>query len=154
MKTIDLIVVGDSKFREFQEMEKKYLHSINYFVKFSVIPIRDGKAKEERVIREREAEAIRRCLKPHDFVIALDRCGRKMSSEQFADLLGEKISYHNGRIVFLIGGFCGLAEELVTAAHLRLSFSDMTFAHDVFRILFLEQLYRALTIIHGIKYHR
>ena len=77
-----------------------------------------------------------------------------MDSLQFAAFLGEKISYHPGRLVFLIGGFAGFAPAVAARVNQTISFSDMTFAHDLFRIVFLEQIYRALTIIHGNKYHR
>jgi 23S rRNA (pseudouridine1915-N3)-methyltransferase len=93
-------------------------------------------------------------IQPKDFVIALDERGKKMDSLRFAAFLGEKISYHPGRLVFLIGGFAGFAPAVAARADQALSFSEMTFAHDIFRIVFLEQVYRAMTIIHGITYHR
>lgn len=102
----------------------------------------------------KDGEMMLKCLAAKDFVIALDRRGIKLDSVGFARLLEEKISFHPGRIVFLIGGFAGFSPVVDRRIQVKISFSDMTFAHDIFRIVFLEQLYRALTIIHRIRYHR
>ncbi len=154
MRRVELLCIGDLKFKALEELEKKYLQNINFFVKFSVKKLRESKLKDERMIREKEGEVIEKALARGDYVVALDRRGVKMNSEQFAHFLEEKIAYHAGRIVFLIGGFAGLSPALLQTCQARISFSDMTFAHDIFRILFLEQLYRALTIIRHIPYHR
>ncbi len=93
-------------------------------------------------------------LDKRDFVIALDQYGKKLDSIKFSQLLEDKITHFPNRIVFLIGGHNGLSKELDPYINMKISFSDMVFAHDMFRILFLEQLYRAFTIIKKIKYHR
>jgi len=154
MKTIDLLCSGELKFRGLQELEKKYLQNINYFVKFSIKKIKEIKLKEELIVREKETAAFLQEIKDKDCVIALDQGGKKMDSLQFAKALEQKISYHPGRLVFLIGGYAGFTDALRRRCDLIISFSDLTFSHDVFRIVFLEQLYRALTIINGITYHR
>jgi|WetSurMetagenome_2_1015567.scaffolds.fasta_scaffold43861_4 23S rRNA (pseudouridine1915-N3)-methyltransferase len=154
MKHVELIAVGDLKFAPLKELEKKYGQSINYYVKFNVKNLRDIKAPHEQTVREKEGEMIRKALEEKDFVIALDRSGQKMDSVEFSRFLSEKLSYYAGRIVFLIGGYSGLSSALNPRIQTKISFSDMTFPHDLFRILFLEQLYRALTIIHGLPYHR
>jgi 23S rRNA (pseudouridine1915-N3)-methyltransferase len=154
MKTIELLCSGDLKFKSLQELEKKYLQNINYFVKFSIKKIREVKHPEEIFVREKETDMFLKEIKDKDYVIALDKGGKKMDSLQFAKFLEQKISYHPGRLVFLIGGFAGFADRLRQRCHQTISFSDMTLAHDIFRIVFLEQVYRALTIINGIKYHR
>jgi 23S rRNA (pseudouridine1915-N3)-methyltransferase len=154
MKNVELIAVGDLKFAPLKELEKKYGQSINYYVEFSVKILKDIKAPHEQTVREKEGEMIRKALGEKDFVIALDRSGRKMDSVEFAGFLSEKLSYYAGRIVFLIGGYSGLSPALNPRIQTKISFSDMTFPHDLFRILFLEQLYRALTIVHGLPYHR
>ena len=154
MKTIELLCSGDLKFKSLQELEKKYLQNINYFVKFSIKKIKEIKQKEEVIVREKETAMFLKEIKEKDYVIALDKVGKKMDSPQFARFLEQKISYHPGRLVFLIGGFAGSTDRLLQRSNQNISFSDMTFSHDIFRIVFLEQVYRALTIIHGIKYHR
>jgi 23S rRNA (pseudouridine1915-N3)-methyltransferase len=154
MSKIELICVGELKFKEFKEIEKRYLQKINFFVKCSLKILKDVKLEDEKLVRSKEAEMMLAALAPGDFVVALDRKGKKMSSEKFADFLLDKLNYHPGRIVFIIGGFAGLSPALEPKIDLKLSFSDMTICHDIFRIVFLEQMYRALTIIKGIKYHR
>jgi 23S rRNA (pseudouridine1915-N3)-methyltransferase len=154
MKAIELVCPGELKFRGLQELEIKYLQNINYYVKFSIKKIRETRHKEEEFVKEKEGAMFLQEIQPRDYVVALDERGKKMDSRRFAALLQEKISYHPGRLLFLIGGFAGFAPQVSARADLAISFSDMTFAHDIFRILFLEQVYRAMTIIHGIKYHR
>ena len=154
MKAVELVCPGELKFKGLQELEKKYLQNINYYVKFSIKKIRETRHKEEEFVKEKEGAMFLQKIQPRDYVVALDERGKKMDSRRFAALLQEKISYHPGRLLFLIGGFAGFAPQVSARADLAISFSDMTFAHDIFRILFLEQVYRAMTIIHGIKYHR
>jgi 23S rRNA (pseudouridine1915-N3)-methyltransferase len=154
MKTIELLCSGDLKFKSLQELEKKYLQNINYFVKFSIKKIKELKHQEETFVREKETAMFLEEIKDKDYVIVLDKGGKRMDSPQFAKFLEQKISYHPGRLVFLIGGFAGFTDRLRQRFNQNISFSDLTFAHDIFRIVFLEQVYRALTIIHGIKYHR
>ncbi len=154
MKTIELLCSGELKFKSLQELEKKYLQNINYFVKFSIKKIKEIKQKEENFVREKETTAFLEEIKAKDYVIALDQRGEKMDSLQFAKVLEQKISYHPGRLVFVIGGYAGFTDLLRRRCNQVFSFSDLTFSHDIFRIVFLEQIYRALTIMHGIRYHR
>jgi 23S rRNA (pseudouridine1915-N3)-methyltransferase len=154
MKAIDLVCPGELKFKGLRELEKKYLQNINYYVKFSIKNLKEIRHKEDRVVREKEGAMFLREIQPRDYVVALDEKGKKMDSLRFAAFLEQKISYHPGRLLFLIGGFAGFAPVVAARADQALSFSDMTIAHDIFRVVFLEQLYRALTIIRGVKYHR
>jgi 23S rRNA (pseudouridine1915-N3)-methyltransferase len=154
VKHIELVCPGELKFKGLQELEKKYLQNINYYVKFSIKKFKETRNREEGFVREKEGAMFLQEIQPKDFVVALDEKGRKMDSLRFAALLQEKISYHPGRLVFLIGGFAGFAPAVAARADQTISFSEMTVAHDIFRIVFLEQLYRAMTIIHGVKYHR
>jgi len=156
MKKIELICIGDLKFKALKELEQKYVQKINFFLPFSVRTIKDVKVKspDDELKVKKEGQVILALLDKKDFVIALDQQGKKMNSIEFSRLLSDKISWHPASIVFLIGGHAGLSRLLDSRIDFKLSFSDMTFAHDVFRIVFLEQLYRAFTIIKGIKYHR
>ncbi|HSQ35176.1 MAG TPA: 23S rRNA (pseudouridine(1915)-N(3))-methyltransferase RlmH [Candidatus Binatia bacterium] len=154
MKTVELLCSGDLKFKGLQELEKKYLQNINYFVKFSIKKIKEIKHPEESFVREKETSLFLDEIKEKDYVMLLDQRGKKMDSLQFAGFLEQRISYHPGRLVFVIGGFAGCGAALRQRSNQTISFSELTFAHDLFRIVFLEQVYRALTIIRGIKYHR
>jgi 23S rRNA (pseudouridine1915-N3)-methyltransferase len=154
MKKIELICVGHLKFKALHVLEQDYLKKINFFASFSIHSLKDVKSAQEALKIKKEGRMILELVDKNDFVIALDRQGKKMDSLEFSRFLSDKISRHPGRIVFLVGGHAGLADSLDNRIDFKLSFSEMTFAHDIFRILFLEQLYRAFTIAKGIKYHR
>jgi 23S rRNA (pseudouridine1915-N3)-methyltransferase len=154
MSAIELLCVGELKFRGLQELENKYLQSINYYVKFSVKKLRETHGKEDAFVKEKEGALFLREIQPRDYAVALDERGKRMDSRRFAAFLQEKLAGRPGRLLFLIGGFAGFAPAVAARADFTLSFSDMTFAHDLFRVLFLEQLYRAMTIIRGHPYHR
>jgi len=154
MKAIELVCPGGLKFKGLQELEKKYLQNINYYVKFSVKNFKEIHHREEEFVREKEGAMFLKEIQPKDYVVALDEKGQQLDSLRFAAFLEQNISYHPGRLLFLIGGFAGFSPAVAARADRALSFSGMTFAHDIFRIVFLEQVYRAMTIIHGIKYHR
>jgi 23S rRNA (pseudouridine1915-N3)-methyltransferase len=102
----------------------------------------------------REGEALRRKIAPGEYIIALDRKGTAMSSEGFAKRLASLGEQGNPRITFLIGGSMGLDPRLIQEAHLILSFSALTFPHQLFRLLLMEQVYRAFSIMQGHPYHK
>jgi 23S rRNA (pseudouridine1915-N3)-methyltransferase len=154
MKAIELFCIGELKFRELRIIEEIYAGRISTFMTFSIRKFKDINVKDPDLVKKKEAQKILKNLSRDDFVIGLDETGRKMDSHGFARFLSELISYHFGRIVFLIGGFSGLSGLLDERINEKISFSDLTFSHDIFRIVFLEQLYRAFTIIKGIPYHR
>jgi len=154
MGKIELICVGALKFKDLQNLEQYYLKKIGYFVKLKPVIIKDIRLPDEDIRKQKEGEAMTELLQEKDLVIALDEKGRTMDSTGFARWLDDKLSHHPGRIVFLIGGHAGLSAALDQRIDLKLSFSALTFGHDIFRILFLEQLYRAFTIIKGLTYHR
>lgn len=154
MTKIELICIGELKFKGLKELEKNYRDKINRFTSFNIRAIKDIKSADENLKKRKEGQMILKLLDKSDYVIALDQNGKKMDSLKFSSYLANKLAAHPHRLVFLIGGHAGLSPELDKAIHLKLSFSDMTFAHDLFRILFLEQLYRAFSIIKNTKYHR
>ncbi len=154
MKKIELICIGNLKFKKLKPLEENFIKKINFFVDFKVKNLKEIKLKNEDILMGKEGKMILESLNTKDFVIALDKYGKKMDSIGFAKFLSDKISFYSGRVVFLIGGFVGLSKILDDRIDFKLSFSDMTFSHDLFRIVFLEQLYRIFTIIKGIKYHR
>lgn len=154
MAKIQLICVGQLKFKGLRELEQSYLDKIGYFTKFGIHHLKDITSTDDRLKKKKEGQQMLVQLDDRDFVIALDESGKKMDSTAFARFLSQKMMRHPHRLVFLEGGHAGLAGELDSRIDFKLSFSDMTFGHDIFRVLFLEQLYRAFTIIKQIKYHR
>jgi len=151
---IELICIGDLKFKGLKEVEREYLEKIKYFTTLTVHNLKDFKSDDDALKKKKEGQMMLELLDKRDYVIALDQYGKKMDSIEFSKFLSDKMIHFPHRIVFLIGGHSGLSEILGPHIHTKISFSDMTFGHDVFRVLFLEQLYRAFTIMKRIKYHR
>lgn len=113
--------------------------------KFSKLPVNE--------LKKREGELILKNLQASDYVVLLDEKGKKFSSVEFAEFIAKKMSASVKRLVFVTGGAYGFSEEMNKRAHDKISLSPMTFSHQVVRLVFAEQLYRALTIIKGLPYH-
>ena len=154
MRKVELVCIGGLKFKELGPVEQMFVKRINAHFNFSVTRLKDIGLNDERLVREKEAEKIIKHLNRDDVVIGLDEGGKEMSSAEFAGLLSSQIDRARNRIVFIVGGYSGLSGTLDDYIDLKISFSRMTFSHDIFRIVFLEQLYRAITIMKGITYHR
>jgi 23S rRNA (pseudouridine1915-N3)-methyltransferase len=151
---IELICIGDLKFKGLKEVEQQYIEKIKYFTTLEIRSLKDFKSDDDALKKKKEGQMMLELLDKRDYVIALDQYGKKMDSVDFSKFLSDKIVNYPHRIVFLIGGHAGLSDVLDSHIHTKISFSDMTFGHDVFRVLFLEQLYRSFTIMKRIKYHR
>jgi 23S rRNA (pseudouridine1915-N3)-methyltransferase len=151
---IQLLCIGDLKFKGLKEIEQVYVEKIKFFTTFEIRVLKDIKSEDDSLKKKKEGELMLESLDKRDYVIALDQYGKKMNSIEFSKYLSDKMMNHPHRIVFLIGGHAGIPEIMNEHIDLKLSFSDMTFGHDIFRIIFLEQLYRTFTIIKKIKYHR
>ncbi|MCP4151109.1 MAG: 23S rRNA (pseudouridine(1915)-N(3))-methyltransferase RlmH, partial [bacterium] len=131
MKKIELISIGELKFKHLKELEESYTKKINFFTKFSSHSLKDLKIKDETQKRKKEGEAMLKLLDDKAFVIGLDQYGKTMDSVKFANTLSDKMAYGSDKIVFLIGGHSGLSKALDQRINLKLSFSQMTFAHDL-----------------------
>lgn len=154
MNQIEFLVPGRQKFRELDSLEKRYLQRIGFFVKFTLKNLRELKTADDRILREKEGEQMLKSLGRQDYVVCLDSTGRSLDSPGFAKLVGRCMSRVSGRLVFMMGGRAGLSEDVRRRADDIISFSPLTFPHDLFRVMFLEQLYRALSILKGHAYHR
>ena len=127
----------------------------HYFPFFIVeIPeLKNVSSLSEEQIKTKEGELILKNVKPADDVILLDERGREHSSMEFAKVLQDKISYNGKDMVFVIGGAYGFSEAVRQRAASKMSLSRMTFSHQMVRAIFVEQLYRAFTIMKGEPYH-
>ncbi|MCX6352575.1 MAG: 23S rRNA (pseudouridine(1915)-N(3))-methyltransferase RlmH [Bacteroidetes bacterium] len=103
--------------------------------------------------KEAEKNAIIKLLKPTDFLILLDEKGSTPSSKGFADFLQKKFNSLSGNMIFLVGGAYGFHDEIYERAQAKIALSEMTFTHQMVRLIFLEQLYRAMTILRNEPYH-
>ena len=133
-----------------------YVSRMKHYCPFSVVEIPELKnvsSLSEDQIKSKEGELILKNLRPTDDVILLDERGREYSSMEFAKVLQDKISYTGKDIVFIIGGAYGFSEAVRQRAGGKISLSRMTFSHQMVRAIFIEQLYRAFTIMKGEPYH-
>ncbi|GHU62802.1 ribosomal RNA large subunit methyltransferase H [Clostridia bacterium] len=171
MHNIEIICIGSLKETYLREACAEYLKRLTPYARVSVIEIKEGRlakgasAAEEEIAKGAEGTAILSALNSQSscarggeasgtYVIALDICGRRFSSEGFADWIGQVGTRGQSHLAFVIGGSTGLAPSILARADLRLSFSDMTFPHQLMRVILLEQIYRAFRIRRGEPYHK
>ena len=154
-----LICVGRLKERYWREAAAEYEKRLTRFGRFETLELPDlpepvnSSPAIERQIRQKEGEAILAKIREDDVVIALCIEGKQLDSVQLSQKLGE-LSASGRRVVFVIGGSLGLSEAVVSRAQMKLSFSPMTFPHQLARVMLLEQTYRAMKIAAGERYHK
>jgi len=152
---ITLIQTGKTRFAYLLEGINDYHKRILHYIKFSEITIpdlRNTKNLSFAELRRKEGEQILKIIDKSAFLVLLDERGRQSSSEEFAEFV--KKNMNSGRdIVLVIGGAYGFSEEVYARADDKISLSKMTFSHQLVRLIFAEQLYRAMTIIRGEPYH-
>jgi len=154
---IHIVSVGKKRPEEYVTLENEYLKRLSPYIKIDFTLIKSsGSSSKSTVLKQKEKEGddILKRVSPEAFLCALDPGGKQMSSEEFAAFL-EKLQMRNlKQIVFVIGGASGLGTNVLKKADLLLSFSKMTFPHDMVPLILIEQLYRAFSIIKGKNYHK
>ncbi len=148
---IKIICPGKIKEKFLQQAAEEYLKRLSKYTKIEIIEVKD-EANLEKALKI-EGEQILKHIKDNDYVITLEIKGNKLSSEALASKI-EKTLMVNPNIVLVLGGSYGLDETVSKRSDYQLSFSDMTFPHQLFRIILLEQLYRAFKIINNENYHK
>lgn len=134
------------------EYEKRVKRYIPFEIK--VFPPVKNAAKLPVVqLKKAEAEMLLKSLKPQDKLIALDEHGKDFTSIKFSEKLENWMATHSGNIIFLVGGAYGIHNELLAKASQKIALGKATYSHQIIRIMFMEQIYRACTIIRGEKYH-
>ena len=155
MKT-ELWAIGKTNERYLEEGMELYRKRLAHYLKFGLEILPDikkaGKMNSEQ-LKNKEGETVLQRLKAGDYLVLLDESGQQYTSESFAEFLGHKLQLSHKRIIFLIGGAFGFSPELYARADGKLSLSRMTFSHQMVRLFFLEQLYRAMTILNNEPYH-
>ncbi len=155
MKTT-LLVVGRTVDPHYIAAIGDYVERVSHYLSFSieVIPeLKSTKSLTAEQQKEKEGELILRSLRAGDVVVLLDEAGREFRSVEFADWMQRKLSTVNKRLVFIIGGPYGFSPKVYAAAQEKISLSKMTFSHQMIRLIFVEQLYRAMSILNGSPYH-
>ena len=160
MLSVNLLCVGKMKEPHYIAAFAEYQKRLGAYCRFTLTEIPEQRLPEspsEALIAaalEKEADEIERAIPQGAYVIALCVEGRQMTSPAFAKKLAELQSAGQSRLCFLVGGSCGLAERVKRRADLCLSMSEMTFPHHLFRVMLAEQIYRALNINAGGRYHK
>lgn len=158
MTDVTLIHVGDFKEKYFSQAFDEYKKRLSAYCRFTDVCIKEERLQNENSpaeiqrALEKEAAAIKKAVPPRSFVISLCVEGKKMTSEGFAAALENAVM--QSPVCFIIGSSHGLAPEIKNESQLRLSFSDMTFPHQLMRVILAEQIYRAFTITAGKAYHK
>ncbi len=157
MLKLKIIVVDRTKSSFLKAGESFYLERLRKYVQVEWVEVKPAKIKKGRPDKEilsTEGQAIARKLAPRDYMVPLDRSGHEFDSEELAAWLDSLSTSTGGWASFIIGGPLGLSGELLDRAGTILSLSRLTMTHEMSRLLLLEQLYRAFTILRGEKYHK
>ena len=153
---ISLIVIGKTNARYLQEGIEEYIKRLKHYIPYSitVLPdIKNTKKLTEEQQKEAEGKLMLNALKPGDCLVLLDERGKEFTSVAFADYLQRKMNAGLRRLVFVIGGPYGFSQSVYDRADEKISLSKMTFSHEMIRLFFTEQIYRAMTIQRGEPYH-
>lgn len=153
---IKLIVVGKSEEKYLREAVEIYLKRLTHYINFEIVVLPDVKnAKNMSVaeLKDKEAELILKQTAKADKVVLLDEKGKEYSSVEFSKYIAKQMNASVKTLAFVVGGAFGFSEKVYSQANEKLSISKMTFSHQMIRLLFVEQLYRAFTIIKGEPYH-
>lgn len=154
MMHVQLLCVGTCKERYWRDACDEYLKRLRRYVKVELREIAEGKGDHKEKILAMEGERILQAIPDHAYVIACAIEGQSLSSPQLAQKLQELANVGQSRICLIIGGSDGLAQNVLQRAQMKLSFSKLTFPHQLFRVMLLEQLYRACKINRGETYHK
>ncbi len=153
---ITLLVIGKTTTASIAAGIADYAARVSRYVPFEIVTLPDARASKsmtEAKQKEAEGKLILGSLKPGDRLALLDERGVEMTSRQFSEMLERRAQMVGKRLVFAVGGPYGFSEEVYARADEKLSLSKMTFPHELVRLFFVEQLYRAQTISRGEPYH-
>lgn len=157
---IKLITVGKIKEKYYKDAILEYSKRLSSYCKLEIIEVNDEKTKEgaskneNEAVLKKESMGILKHIKDYDYVIALAINGKRMDSVDFAKKIDNLGISSVSNICFIIGGSLGLHKDILDKADMLLSFSDMTFPHQLMRVILLEQIYRAYRIINNEPYHK
>ena len=153
---ISLITVGKTEDKYLIEGIDKYLKRLKHYIGFTIIEIpelKNTKNLSEEQQKSKEAELLFKHINNTDHVVLLDDKGKEFSSTQFAEYLNKKMIGSTQHLVYIVGGPYGFDKTIYDRANDKLSLSRMTFSHQMVRLFFVEQVYRAYTILKGEPYH-
>lgn len=151
---LKILCVGKIKETFTKDGIAEYAKRINGYDKFQIIEVKEFNQKtiQQNIIDE--GKLLLKEINDNDFVITLEIKGKQLDSVELANLITETFNYKSTSIVFVIGGSNGLSSEVINRSNYHLSFSKLTFPHQLMRLILVEQIYRALTIINNQEYHK
>ena len=153
---VTLLCIGKTGKSFLEEGEKEYLKRLAHYISFElkILPdVKQAKNLSEEQIKQKEAEMFLEKIQSGDSVFLLDENGKELSSVAFSQFLQEQFNRGGKHIYFLVGGPYGFHTSLYARAQGKISLSKMTFSHQMIRMFFIEQMYRAMTILKGEPYH-
>src|ERR1035437_9641568 len=155
MKII-LLTVGKTTNSHLIKLQEEYQNRLKFYIPFEMLVIPELKNTKNLSIgeqQEKEADLILKQLETSDEVVLLDEKGKQFTSVGFSEFISKKMLASHKRMIFVVGGPYGFAERVYQRANGKISLSAMTFSHQMIRLIFVEQLYRAMTIMKGEPYH-
>lgn len=150
---IKIICVGKIKESFYRDAVDEYKKRLSKYTDIEIIEVLDEGLTDQKTTLKKESEKILKVLNPKDYVITMEIEGKELSSPELANKI-DSIFNINSNITFIIGGSYGLSDEIKNMSNYKLSFSKLTFPHQLFRILLLEQIYRAFKINNNESYHK
>lgn len=153
---ITLLTVGKTTDSNLIKLQEEYQNRLKFYIPFEFVAIPELKNTKNLSIseqQEKEADLILKQLETTDEVILLDEKGKQYTSVGFSEFISKKMLASHKRMVFVVGGPYGFSERVYKRANGEISLSAMTFSHQMIRLIFVEQLYRAMTILKGEPYH-
>lgn len=157
---ITVLTVGKIKEKFFVDAIKEYSKRLSKYCNLEITEVTDEKTPdgaseaEEELIREKEGERLLSKIKENSFVITLEIKGKMLDSVELSKMMEEKMVQGESHLTFVIGGSLGLSKAVMNRSNLALSFSKMTFPHQLMRVILLEQIYRGFRIMKGEPYHK
>lgn len=155
---INIICIGKLKEKYLIEAQKEYTKRISGFSKINIIQLNDeklsGKESEDFISREKEGDNILSKIPKNSYVISMDLNGKEYDSMSFAKNIERLNISGKSNFTFIIGGSTGISEKVLSISDEKISFSKLTFPHQLFRIMLLEQIYRSFKINNGHSYHK
>lgn len=150
---INIVAVGKIKEKFFLDAIAEYSKRLSKFCEFKIIEVNEA-SNYKNLSEKNEIEGKLLLSKCKGVIIALDRCGKMLSSEDLANVISDNMMSGGSEISFIIGGSNGISDEVKNNAKLLISFGKITFPHQLFRVVLSEQIYRAFSIINGMPYHK
>ena len=157
---ISIISVGNIKEKYLKDAILEYSKRLSSYCKLNIIEVNDEMTKENASVNEvnivlrKEGERILKSINNNEYIIVFFFNGKKLDSIEFANKINDLGIHSNSNICFIIGGSLGLSDDVLKKANMKLSFSDMTFPHQLMRVILLEQIYRAFRINNNEPYHK